>query len=54
MVCHNTFQNDSKAWVYPEDVEKKVQLFQISTGKPVVMGEISQCQNKKNVMIQSR
>jgi leucyl-tRNA synthetase len=52
MVCHNTFQNESKAWVYPNDVEKKnSNYFQISTGEQVVMGEIeSMSKSKKNVI----
>ena len=52
MVCHNTFQNESKAWVYPSDVEKKnSNYFQISTGERVVMGEIeSMSKSKKNVI----
>ena len=52
MVCHNTFQNESKAWVYPNDVEKKnSNYFQISTGERVVMGEIeSMSKSKKNVI----
>ena len=34
MVCHNTYQNESKAWVYPEDLEKKgIDFYQISLGK---------------------
>ncbi len=52
MVCHNTFQNESKAWVYPNDVEKKnTNYFQISTGEKVTMGEIeSMSKSKKNVI----
>ena len=52
MVCHNTFQNESKAWVYPNDVEKKnSSYFQISTGEQVTMGEIeSMSKSKKNVI----
>ncbi len=52
MVCHNTFQNESKAWVYPNDVEKKnSNYFQISTGEQVVIGEIeSMSKSKKNVI----
>ena len=52
MVCHNTFQNESKAWVYPNDVgEKNSNYFQISTGEHVVMGEIeSMSKSKKNVI----
>ena len=23
MVCHNTYKNESMAWVFPDDVEKK-------------------------------
>ena len=52
MVCHNTFQNESRAWVYPDDVEKKdSDYFQISTGEKVTMGEIeSMSKSKKNVI----
>ena len=52
MVCHNTFQNESRAWVYPDDVEKKdAHYFQISTGEKVTMGEIeSMSKSKKNVI----
>ena len=52
MVCHNTFQNDSKAWVFPSDVEKRgSEYIQMSTGKPVTMGEIeSMSKSKKNVI----
>tara|TARA_B100002019_G_scaffold291399_1_gene311499 strand:+ start:1908 stop:4472 length:2565 start_codon:yes stop_codon:yes gene_type:complete len=52
MVCHNTFQNESRAWVYPDDVEKKdSNYFQISTGEKVTMGEIeSMSKSKKNVI----
>ncbi len=52
MVCHNTFQNDSKAWVFPNDVKKEGSGYiQISTGKPVTMGEIeSMSKSKKNVI----
>ena len=52
MVCHNTFQNDSKEWVFPSDVEKKdSKYFQVSTGKEVTMGEIeSMSKSKKNVI----
>ena len=46
MVCHNTFQNDSKAWVYPEDVKKRFELFSDIYRKPVVMEKLSQCQTK--------
>ena len=52
MVCHHTFQNESNAWVYPDDVEKKdSKYFQISTGEKVTMGEIeSMSKSKKNVI----
>jgi leucyl-tRNA synthetase len=52
MVCHHTFQNESNAWVYPDDVEKKdSKYFQISTGELVTMGEIeSMSKSKKNVI----
>ena len=52
MVCHHTFQNESNAWVYPDDVEiKDSKYFQISTGEPVTMGEIeSMSKSKKNVI----
>ncbi len=52
MVCHNTFHNESRAWVYPDDVEKKdSNYFQISTGEKVTMGEIeSMSKSKKNVI----
>ena len=51
-MSHNTFQNESKAWVYPDDVEKKdSSYFQISTGEQVTMGEIeSMSKSKKNVI----
>tara|TARA_Y200000002_G_scaffold25196_1_gene18979 strand:- start:2738 stop:5308 length:2571 start_codon:yes stop_codon:yes gene_type:complete len=52
MVCHNTYQNDEKAWVFPDDVEKKDDSFvQISTGKKVIEGQIeSMSKSKKNVI----
>ncbi len=52
MVCHNTFQDDSKSWVFPSDVEKRgSEYVQVSTGKPVTMGEIeSMSKSKKNVI----
>ena len=52
MVCHNTYQNDDKAWVFPDDVEKKgSEYFQISTGKKVFEGQIeSMSKSKKNVI----
>ena len=41
MVCHHTFQNKSRAWVYPDDVEKReTKFYQISTGEEVVIGEM--------------
>ncbi len=52
MVCHNTFQNEDKAWVFPEDVEKKNDNFiQISTGQKVQQGAMeSMSKSKKNVI----
>ena len=52
MVCHNTYQNESKAWVYPEDLEKKgIDFYQISTGEKVIEGPIeSMSKSKKNVI----
>ncbi|MDC3163137.1 class I tRNA ligase family protein, partial [Pelagibacteraceae bacterium] len=52
MVCHHTYQNEDKAWVFPEDVKKKgSNYFQISTGKKVVEGQIeSMSKSKKNVI----
>ncbi len=52
MVCHNTFQNESMAWVYPRDVEKKNNgYYQISTGEKVTIGDIeSMSKSKKNVI----
>ena len=52
MVCHHTFQNKSRAWVYPDDVEKReTKFYQISTGEEVVIGEMeSMSKSKKNVI----
>ncbi len=52
MVCHNTYQNENKEWVFPNDVEKKENnLIQISTGKKVIEGAIeSMSKSKKNVI----
>ena len=52
MVCHNTYKNEEKVWVFPEDVEKKDnQYFQISTGQKVIEGPIeSMSKSKKNVI----
>ena len=52
MVCHNTFRNESKEWVYPEEVEKKGQEYvQKSTGEKVSVGDIeSMSKSKKNVI----
>ena len=52
MVCHNTYQNQEKAWVFPDDVEKKGnEFFQISTGEKVIEGQIeSMSKSKKNVI----
>ena len=52
MVCHNTFRNESRNWVYPDDVEKKDgSYFQISTGEEVTMGDVeSMSKSKKNVI----
>ena len=52
MVCHQTFQNESKNWVYPHDVEKKdAEFYQISTGEKVKTGPMeSMSKSKKNVI----
>ena len=52
MVCHNTYQNEERSWVFPDDVEKRNgSYFQISTGKSVVEGQIeSMSKSKKNVI----
>ncbi len=52
MVCHNTYQNESKAWVYPEDLEKRDgEFYQVSTGEKVQEGPIeSMSKSKKNVI----
>ena len=52
MVCHQTFQNESKNWVYPHDVEKKdAEFYQISTGEKVKIGPMeSMSKSKKNVI----
>ena len=52
MVCHNTYQNEEKTWVFPDDVEKKNNTFiQISTGQKVIEGPIeSMSKSKKNVI----
>ena len=52
MVCHNTYQNKDKAWVFPHDVEKKgSEFYQISTGEKVIEGQIeSMSKSKKNVI----
>ncbi len=52
MVCHNTYQNKDKAWVFPDDVEKKgSEFYQISTGEKVIEGQIeSMSKSKKNVI----
>ena len=52
MVCHHTYQNDERQWVYPNDVtEEGDQLIQTSTGKKVSMGPVeSMSKSKKNVI----
>ena len=52
MVCHNTYQNQEKSWVFPDDVEKKGnEFFQISTGEKIIEGQIeSMSKSKKNVI----
>ena len=52
MVCHHTYQNSERQWVYPDDVtEMDDQLTQISTGKNVIKGPIeSMSKSKKNVI----
>ena len=52
MVCHNTYQNQDNAWVFPDDVEKKNNKFyQISSGQEVTQGPIeSMSKSKKNVI----
>ena len=52
MVCHHTYQNIERQWVYPNDVtEEGDQLIQTSTGKKVSMGPVeSMSKSKKNVI----
>ena len=52
MVCHNTFQNKSGEWVYPEDVlHENNNLTQISTGEKVIEGQMeSMSKSKKNIV----
>ncbi|MBD1141919.1 class I tRNA ligase family protein, partial [Pelagibacterales bacterium SAG-MED32] len=52
MVCHNTFQNKSGEWVYPEDVlHENNNLTQISTGEKVIEGQMeSMSKSKKNII----
>ena len=52
MVCHHTYQNEDKAWVFPEDVDKKNgSFYQISSGQKVTQGPIeSMSKSKKNVI----
>ena len=52
MVCHNTYQNETGSWVYPEDVQmKNGNLIQISTKELVKEGPIeSMSKSKKNVV----
>ena len=48
MVCHQTFQNESKNWVYPHDVEKKdAEFYQISTGEKVKIGPMESMSKSK-------
>ena len=48
MVCHNTYQNEEKTWVFPDDVEKKNNTFiQISTGQKVIEGPIESMSKSK-------
>ena len=42
------FKNESNAWVYPDDVEKKnSKYFQISTGDRLQWEKLSRCQIKE-------
>ena len=52
MVCHNTYQNETGSWVYPDDVQmKNSNLIQISTKELVKEGPIeSMSKSKKNVV----
>ena len=52
MVCHNTYQNENDAWVYPDDTKKEGDgLIQISTGQKVFEGPVeSMSKSKKNVI----
>ena len=52
MVCHNTYQNENHAWVYPDDTKKENDgLIQISTGQKVFEGPVeSMSKSKKNVI----
>ena len=48
MVCHHTFQNESNAWVYPDDVEKKTQsIFKYPLVNRSQWEKLSRCQNQK-------
>ena len=50
MVCHNTYQNEEKTWVFPDDVEKKNNTFiQISTGQKVIEGPIESMSKSKKM-----
>ena len=50
MVCHNTYQNRSKAWVYPEDLEKKGIDFTKSLLEKKKEGPIESMSKSKNVI----
>ena len=48
MVCHHTYQNEDKAWVFPEDVDKKNgSFYQISSGQKVTQGPIESMSKSK-------
>ena len=49
MVCHNTYKNEENIWVFPEDVEKKDQYHQISTGQKVTEGPIESMSKSKRM-----
>ena len=52
MVCHQTFKNNEKQWVYPSDIIKKDnEYFHFETNEPVIAGRIEKMsKSKKNVV----
>ena len=52
MVCHQTFKNKEKQWVFPSDIIKKNnEYFHSETKEPVIAGRIEKMsKSKKNVV----